>query len=254
MPGKEKPSNGKLASRGCPGPGNLQAPIEGSNNVNKNLDSDKINSEIIYTIKFYKEDDIDPEYELISIEEKDKSYDPEKIKLNKNEKKNLLNIEHDKNIIVNNYEWPKENSETCKNELVIGNVVAKIKETLPLDMREPVNNAKISLSEPDLAEINRDLADLRRLELAALTNDNRLFFDVIIGSVKIKALVDTGSNSSYLGPKFYEFKPSNTAMINATGQISPITEKLKVCFGIDGNCGNIELKVTEGLKYKMVLV
>ena len=36
-------------------------------------------------------------------------------------------------------------------------------------------------------------------------------------------------------------------MINATGQISPITEKLKVCFDIDGNCGNIERK------YEMVL-
>ena len=71
-------------------------------------------------------------------------------------------------------------------------------------MQEPVNNVKNSLPELDLAEIDRELADLQRLELAALTTDNRLFFDVIIGNVKIKALVDTGSNSSYLGPKFYD--------------------------------------------------
>ena len=92
-----------------------------------------------------------------------------------------------------------------------------------------------------------------------MTTDNRLFFDIVIGEVHIKALCDTGSNCSYLGPKFCEnFKHkfrtlNNTAMVNATGQMSPITEKLRISFHIDGLDGNIDLKVAKNIKYDMVL-
>ena len=51
-------------------------------------------------------------------------------------------------------------------------------------------------------QISEILADLKRLDIAAMTTDNRLFFDIVIRD--FKALCDTRSNGSYLGPKFYE--------------------------------------------------
>ena len=42
-------------------------------------------------------------------------------------------------------------------------------------------------------------------------------------------------------------------MLNATGQISPITEKLRVSFHIVGLDGNIDFKVAKNIKYDMVL-
>ena len=52
-------------------------------------------------------------------------------------------------------------------------------------------------------EISEILADLKRLDIAVMMMENRLFFDIVILFMIIKALCDTGSNGSYLGLKFY---------------------------------------------------
>ena len=70
-------------------------------------------------------------------------------------------------------------------------------------MRPPINNFEKQSRQQETdeaqvpAEISEILADLKRLDIAAMTTDNRLFFDIVIGGVHIKALCDTGSNVSY---------------------------------------------------------
>ena len=189
-----------------------------------------------------EDDEIDPVFSLLSIEDKDKAEkEMEKVKLKK------INIENDKidnenveqeNIRCRIYEDKKEGpftkhqvpsfvEEPKNSKLKIIDSVKLIKETLPQDMQNPYkrfeNTSRQQETDEIPTQISEILADLKRLDIAAMTTDNRLFFDIVIGGVQIKALCDTGSNGSYLGPKFYEnfkhrFKPiDNTAMMNATG-------------------------------------
>ena len=87
---------------------------------------------------------------------------------------------------------------------------------------------------------------------------NRLFFDINIAGLSMKVLCDSGSMASYLGPKYVEkfkdrLKPIGLALIDATGNISPVNQVLKAWLDVDGQAEPINLKVSESLQYDMVL-
>ena len=62
--------------------------------------------------------------------------------------------------------------------------------------------------------------------------------------------------ASYLGPKYAQkfadrLKSIGSALIDATGNISPVKNVLKVWFDVDGQAEPIDLKVSESLQYDM---
>ena len=62
----------------------------------------------------------------------------------------------------------------------------------------------------------------------------------------MKALCDSGSMVSYLGPKYaqnvkHRLKLIGSALIDATGNISPVKQVLTVWFDVDGQAEPIDL-------------
>ena len=65
---------------------------------------------------------------------------------------------------------------------------------MPQDIQTPYNQFEITSRQLETDEtptqISEILADLKRLDISAMTTDNRLFFDILIGDLHIKALCD----------------------------------------------------------------